>query len=277
MARLPPRPNFLIIGMRHCATRWLRFNLSLHPEICAPPVSTDFYVDTDRMARLGLRWFREQFRDWDGEPFLGEAVPSYTNADLAPREIAIRVSKHLPGVRLIAIVGHPVERFRAEFRRLVRWGEIPADTDPEAFYQLQVEHATALRTISAGIQSPGLLHFRDRFGDALKMLTLDDVVARPEAVYAEVLQHIGADPTFVPPDLATPRFADDELFVEAPPPAVATRQQLYEWFRPDVRRIEMILERDLSHWDPGSDLVTYSPEFVLRQVFGHPDPSVPAS
>jgi hypothetical protein len=282
LAVLAPFPTFLIVGMRHNATRWLRFNLDAHPEVFAPPIHPWFFTDPERMSRLGLRWYRDQFLDWDGEPFHGECSPSYADWNHNPREIAIRISKTIPDVRLVAIVGNPVDRVHAELRRLVRWGEVPPDVDPATFYSMVDQSEPALRALCTGLQSSGLWAYRNLFGEQLKLVVLDDILADPAAVYASVAEHIGADPTFVPEGIDQVLYRDD-LVVDVAPPDTAARQQLYQWYRTDVAGLEEMLERDLSAWDPGSDQVAYSPEELFRSVFGGPDdadvtiPSEPGS
>ena len=41
----PPLPSFLIIGAQRGATRWLRSNLSQHPQIFMPPFDLGFFDD----------------------------------------------------------------------------------------------------------------------------------------------------------------------------------------------------------------------------------------
>ena len=47
-----PHPTFVIIGAKRAATRWLRFNLDRHPDICAPPLHLDYFSDPDRKTLL---------------------------------------------------------------------------------------------------------------------------------------------------------------------------------------------------------------------------------
>jgi hypothetical protein len=246
VAALPPRPNFLIVGMRHCATRWLRFNLDRHPEICAPPVTPEFFTERERMSRQGLRWYRELFADWDGERFLGEASPSYADWNNNPREIALRIRRQLPDVRLIAVIGHPVTASRTSRRP----GCAPSRRASSR--RACTPTATTSRTSSRSWCSR---------------------TSGPTPPRCTPRSWPTSAPTRAtcPRTWPAPRFAGDELVLDVPPPTEATRQQLYEWYRPDVRRLESMLERDFSHWDPGSNLVTYSPEDLFRYVFGDPD------
>ena len=112
----------MILGLPRNATRWLRSNLDRHPDVFAAPIDTGFVTVGDRMAELGHRWYREQFVDWNGQRFLGECSSTYLATANEPALIADRIRKHLPGVRLVAIVGDPLERFQPAVRHNVRWG-----------------------------------------------------------------------------------------------------------------------------------------------------------
>src|SRR3954447_16592428 len=109
MPRVPPFPSFVIIGGRRCGARWLRVNLDRHPDICAPPLDTAFFADEARMEALGLRWYREQFGGWRGEPILGEAAPAYMHWANDPPLVARRLKRIMPHVRPIAILRNPVD------------------------------------------------------------------------------------------------------------------------------------------------------------------------
>ena len=72
-----PLPTFLIIGAQKSATRWLRLNLGLHPDIFSARRELEFFNNGDRVERAGLVSYRAQFEGWSGEPFVGEATPGY--------------------------------------------------------------------------------------------------------------------------------------------------------------------------------------------------------
>jgi hypothetical protein len=267
LAVLPPFPTFLVIGVRRNATRWLRFNLDAHPEICAPPFTLDFFADADRMSRLGLRWYREQFTEWDGEPHVGEVSCSYTAYSHQPAEIAARIQRLLPDVRLVAVVGDPTERFYSELHHLVRVGVVPPDVDVDAFFQLMVHQEAAISTVVSGLQGAMLKLYADRFGDQLQVVLMDDVRADPVGTYRSVLRHIGADPEHVPAGLDQVRYSDRHV-VELAEPNLEAKRFLYAWYRPDMEVLEEVTGRDLSAWDPGMGPDTPTTEMILAGLKG---------
>lgn len=251
MAVLAPFPNFLIIGMQRNATRWLRFNLNEHPEICAPPLHLEFFGDFDYMVRRGLRWYREQFVEWDGEPFLGEASSSYLMWFNQPDQVALRIQKLMPDVRLIAIVGDPVERLHSALRHHIRWGRVPPDITVANFLDLGVERVAELQLFGGFVQAASLELYREVFGDQLQILFREDVAEHPERVYRQALEHIGASPDFVAPHLDRVLYSD-AYAVDFPELTDDQRANLYEFCRQDIEKLEELTGRDLSSWNPAN-------------------------
>src|SRR5262245_12635623 len=107
----PPLPTFLIIGAQKSATRWLRTNLGLHPDVYAVDEELWFFNDINhRFTKRGLPWYRAQYDGWSGEPLLGEATPGYMMLRHDPALVAERIGEVVPDVRLIAVLRNPVDR-----------------------------------------------------------------------------------------------------------------------------------------------------------------------
>lgn len=265
MAVLAPPPTFLIIGVARNATRWLRFNLDQHPDIHAPPIDTRFFADEHRMTRLGHRWYREQFPDWAGQQHLGEASPIYLSWANDPGDMSARIRRHLPDVRLVAIVDDPTVRFRSALRHHIRWGRVPSDIDPEAFYSLVAEREVAIQEVRSGMQGTCLRAYQPRFGDDLLILFLDDIRRDPAGAYRRALEHIGADTSFVPEAVGQRRFSNQRA-LDVPEPSKRAHQLLYMWYRVDVDHLEALTGRDCSSWDPGADADIPSMDQLLEAM-----------
>jgi hypothetical protein len=244
-----PHPTFLIIGAERAATRWLRFNLDQHPDICAPPVHLDYFSDPQRMTSFGYRWYRRQFATHRGEPFVGECSPSYMMWKNQPAAVARRIHKALPDVRLIAIVRHPIDRLVSAVRHHVRWGRLPPGVDPFTLIAQGGPATTALDVLGSSVIFSSLYPFVDRFGDQLQVLFYDDIVSDPAAVYRDALAHIGAPTTFEPADLGRVRYSDAGI-VDLPELGDDQRLALWQWFRQDVDQLAEWAGRDLSSWYP---------------------------
>jgi hypothetical protein len=89
----------------------------------------------------------------------------------------------------------------------------------------------------------------------LLVLLHDDADDDPRGVYDQAVRHVGAQPTFFPPELERVRFSYQQR-QSGPTHAERTlsleqRQELFDtFFADDVRKLEEMIGRDLSCWDP---------------------------
>ncbi len=263
-----PLPTFLIIGAQKSGTRWLRVNLGQHPDVYAAPTETMFFHSPERFEVLGLDWYRDQFWGWEGQPIVGEATPGYMMWRHRPRRVAERIAQVVPDVRLIAILRNPVDRAQSALVHSVTFGKLPPDSNLlEAISQRPPEH-DPLGLVSGGWYAASLKPYRQLFGDQLLVLLHDDIQADPARVYRRALVHIGADLDFVPSDLEEVLFSN-----QRPRPSESSegadgrrelseeeRQRVFAYFRADVEKLEPMIGRDLSMWDPGG---SYSVEFSI--------------
>jgi sulfotransferase family protein len=124
-------PNFLVIGAMKAGTTSLYHYLRCHPQVFMPrSKELNFFVEDDRVGRWreglgrwndGLGWYAQQFEEGEGAVALGEASVKYT---LYPyiHGVPSRIAKTLPGVRLIYLVRHPIQRMRSHFWHVFRNG-----------------------------------------------------------------------------------------------------------------------------------------------------------
>ncbi len=245
-------PTFLVIGAQKSATRWLRYNLGLHPDVFAAATEVSFFNNRERFEELGLDWYREQFDGWRGEPIVGEATPGYMMWRHHPDVVAQRIDESLPDVRLIATLRNPVERAMSALVHHAHRGAIGSDADLVEVAASVPPERDPLGIIAGGWYAASLAPYHERFGPRLLVVLHDDVVAAPHDVYQRALRHIGAAPGFEPADLAEVRFSR-QATDGAPPKRSVTGEryrELYGYFRDDVERLETMLHLDLSAWRP---------------------------
>ena len=122
-------PNFLIIGAGKAGTTSVHEYLKQHPEVFVSAIKeTNFFVydgqnplmlqqtpSSDFPVRT-VEDYGALFRDAAGARAIGEASPKYL---LDPRA-AERIRHRLPGVRLIVMLRHPVERAYSSYSMYVR-------------------------------------------------------------------------------------------------------------------------------------------------------------
>jgi hypothetical protein len=259
----PPLPDFLIIGAQKSATRWLRVNLGLHPEVFTADAELSFFDRPGKIDALGLDWYRHQFDGWSGERLVGEATPGYMMWRHDPARIADRIQELLPDVRLLAVLRNPVDRARSGLVHHIKHQRVAPDARLMDMVRRVPPTEDPLGLVSGGWYAASLRPYVRRFGDRLLVLLHDDVSTDPAGVFKQAAGHIGADPSFLPPELAEVRFSNQGETPggertggsgrSRPRKGALTddeRVELYAYFRRDVAQLERMIGRDLSHWDP---------------------------
>lgn len=115
-------PTFVIVGAQKAGTTSLWAYLDAHPEVfvCAGK-EPGFFVEEITWSK-GLAWYETLFAGAEGAKAIGEASTYYTMFpyfDGVPE----RIDAVLPGVRIIYIMRHPVERMRSGYVQLVEEGK----------------------------------------------------------------------------------------------------------------------------------------------------------
>ncbi|MCU0269979.1 MAG: sulfotransferase [Acidimicrobiales bacterium] len=247
----PPLPTFLVIGAQKSATRWLRLNLLAHPEVYLAPTELEFFDHDDRFERLGPDWYRQQFADWDGAPIIGESTPGYLMWRRRPEVVAERIERTLPDVRLVALLRNPVDRAHSAMVHHITRERLRPDSSLVALARTRPADTDWLGLVAGGWYGASLEPYVRRFGERLLVLLHDDVGTDPAGVYAAVLRHLGADATFVPPELDQVRFSNRAAAPrDVRPLSDADRRELHNYFVDDLRRLEDLLDRDLRCWEP---------------------------
>ncbi|MCC5950525.1 MAG: sulfotransferase domain-containing protein [Acidimicrobiia bacterium] len=252
----PPLPGFLIIGAQKSATRWLRQNLGYHPEVFAAEQEISFFNHPRRIDERGLTWYRQQFVGWLGEPIIGEATPGYMMPRHHPTRMALDIDRHLPGVRLMAILRNPLDRAQSALVHHVDQGRVAPDTSLTDYVRtVSDSDEQRLNIVEGGQYAACLTPYVDQFEDRLLVLFQDDIANDAKGLYTAALQHIGASADFVPQHLARVRYSNVAAKGESEPPPVPPltdqdRADLWHLYDKDVTRLEELVGRDLSSWRP---------------------------
>jgi len=252
-ALAPPLPTFLIIGAQKSATRWLRLNLGLHPEVFTASREIEFFNNGDRYRELGTDWYRAQFEGWAGEGFVGEATPGYMFWRHRPAVVSERIQETLPGVRLIATLRNPIDRAQSALVHHMEYGALPRDSVLLDHVRSVDPERDKLGIICGGWYAASLEPYKERFGDQLLVVLHDDVDDDARGVYDTALRHIGARADFVPAGFERVRFSHQQEVSSEPgrqPLTLAERRELWQYFADDVAQLERLIGRDLSLWDP---------------------------
>jgi hypothetical protein len=207
-------PNFLVIGAGRSGTTSLHHYLGQHPSVYLPAVKapSHFYccdrpLADDPYLRAHTRHsfvpdpvaYERLFEAVRAETAIGEVSPVY----LATTAAAPRIASRLPGVRLIAILRHPVERAWVRFVGRVRDG-LERRTD---FAQVVRDETRAPLPrddafgtyVASGFVHHFLSTYTARFPrERLRIHLFEDLVRDPAALVAGLYAFLEVDPSFRP-------------------------------------------------------------------------------
>ena len=108
--------NFIIVGAMKAGTSSLGFHLNNHPDVYLPKKELQFFND-DSKFDMGYNYYYSLFNP-DGEKVLGEKTPTYSYQE----NVAERIYKFNPEIKLVWIFRNPVERAYSNYLHAVKNG-----------------------------------------------------------------------------------------------------------------------------------------------------------
>jgi len=119
------KPNFIIVGSSASGTSFLTAGMVNHPEIYLPkkmrPEPHYFYKSWEYEKSFEDYYLAKYFSEVKNEIAIGERSSSY----MFGKEVAKRMHKHLPDIKLIFMLRNPIERTYANYRYTVLEGLEP--------------------------------------------------------------------------------------------------------------------------------------------------------
>ncbi|MBT8484247.1 MAG: sulfotransferase [Phycisphaerales bacterium] len=182
MTARPETLTFLVVGCQRCGTTWIDAALREHPQIYLPAQKQTYFFE--RHYDRGIEWYLRQF---DGANTQHRAVGEVATGYCLTGVVA-RMAKHLPHVKLIMAMRHPVERAYSNFlTRRVESGwrsfEQAIEQDPDLLERGQyIEQIERLEK-----------HY-DR--SRMHFLIYDDLLANDRAYLESILSFLGVDHDF---------------------------------------------------------------------------------
>lgn len=178
-----PNVDFLVIGAYRAGTTWLHSVFEKNPEIYVTPEKEIMFFS--HHYDKGPQWYLSFFADRSKETVAGEVCPTY----LGGKDCAERIHKHLPNVRIIAVLRRPSEQIHS-------------------LYRLRHQRGLTKRTFADDLRSDpsylgGVQYFQqlsayfERFPAQQVLVSLyDDLDSDPQAFLTEVYAFLGVPPLF---------------------------------------------------------------------------------
>jgi len=193
------RPNFLIIGAQKCGTSSLYALFKQHPQIGMARLKETHFFCTDENWQRGWEWYESLFAHCAGKKAVGEATPLYSRIGTHPRSVE-RIAGHLPDVRILYIVRHPLERMESAWLMYVHMYRIR-----ETFCEFVQQSPGA---VDASLYWKQISAYRTCFPDErILVLFLEDLKRDARGVLRRCFQFLEVDPDVQVSDPERPRNA----------------------------------------------------------------------
>jgi hypothetical protein len=113
-------PDFIIIGAMKSATSTLHEQLAIQPGIfMSSPKEPNFFSDEPQYAQ-GISWYTSLFQEANPGDLCGESSTHYTKLPTYPKTVT-RLFEHLPDVKMIYVMRHPIDRLVSQY--IHQWTE----------------------------------------------------------------------------------------------------------------------------------------------------------
>lgn len=184
-------PDYIIIGTMKSGTSSLYHWLAEQPECSAARQKEIHYFSRPECWARGLDWYRGFFAEVPEGKLAGEASTSYTKPEWGDAA-AERMAATLPGVRIIYLLRHPIERLRSQYRHQVRRSRetrplVEALQDPQNPY------------VPLSLYHQRLTPYMRAFPAAqICVVRFEDLVSDGAPGWAAVLDHLGIPPRPAP-------------------------------------------------------------------------------
>ncbi len=190
--------------------------------------------------------YHADFRSPGQAQICGEVTPIY----MYWRTAIARIAEYNPDMRLIAVLRDPIDRaYSAWNMEVARRNEtLPfSDAIKQEGRRLRAEPTLQHRFFSyldRGLYAQQIERISRHFPrDRIHVLLTEDLNA-PVATMQKAAEYLEIDPE--PFSRLAPTREHVSSYVE--PLSAQARAHLRDFFEPDVRRLEELIQRDLSHW-----------------------------
>jgi hypothetical protein len=142
-------PDFIIVGVAKCGTTPLWYNLERHPDITMGPRDASrgktemYFWGTSNYKKFGIDWYKKKFTG----KVSGEKTPSYSGKRLAFKQM----KQHIPDVKLIMCIRHPVERAYSNWKMNLKSRKAPSTFTYQLFRKRYAKMGKYINTIKGNI------------------------------------------------------------------------------------------------------------------------------
>lgn len=259
-------PNFICIGAQRAGTTWLYQCLKEHPQVFVPQKKELRFFNYN--YNDGLEAYKLNFKDVSDEIAVGELTPDYYRQE----DALLRIKENLPDVKLIFILRNPIHRAFSQYQLYCG-----TEYNEMTFEETYLKHPELIEWGKYGNHLEFIYNHFNK--DNVLIIDYDLLKGLPAEFLRQIFDFLGVDSTFIPSNFkktynkviypGTQKVMNSlglqwliELIKRTPVgDFIRNRQKkksaqiskfefdyLVNNFEDDVKKIEMILNGDFSHW-----------------------------
>jgi hypothetical protein len=182
-------PNFLIIGTAKSGTTSVAKILPTHPDIGFSKITEPDFFSLDSRYAKGMEYYAKYFDGCEGKKAIGEKSWSYSVSGTYPNALP-RIVKHLPDVKIIYMVRHPIVRLESLWMECRSAGVMR--------HKVPNSLSRAVRTVSMLIDSSRywsqINAYREFYADEkIKVLFYEDMKSDPDSFYCSLFDFLNVE------------------------------------------------------------------------------------
>lgn len=242
-------PNCFVIGQARCGTTSLHDFFRDHPDIFVPFIKeTNYYshwsIPTFGESGMTRRYYAMYFMEAAGQRIRADISPYY----ISEPGVALRIFRDAPESRVLAILRNPIDQIVSKYN-LDFGSTSQADMDGWCLRGLEGmernlerwAHNSPVLAFHHCCVSQNLAEFYRYFDKRMRVFLFDDVNRDQHGAYGQICEFLG-----VP--LVYKRKYWSFRCGSAVRPSAPVLRRMAAFFEPEVKRIETVIGRDLSHW-----------------------------
>lgn len=202
--------DFAVIGAQKCATSWMFYCLTEHPELLLPDKKQEVaYIGGEAfLANGGARWFFDRYSESNSAKLRGDVSVDYLYDRSASNALRPYISEQ--GPKLIVSLRHPVDRLISSYYWLVRRGQLDDLPLEEGLAPLLKQDLGFPAPLTGGLEeivrrgcySGQLQLYVDMYGaDSMCAVLYEDISRDGLNSIQGIYRFLGVDDSFVPPSL----------------------------------------------------------------------------
>jgi len=246
-------PNFLIIGSMKSGTTSLHQYLSCHKDIYMTIKKEPkfFLYDNEHQKINGFtksEMRKISMRGYNGESLIGESTTDYTATPLKGLNTPKNIFLANPGMKFIYIIRNPLERIISHYKGGIRQRWISKENQDINIFIPKWEHGLQVSLYYNQLNNYLNIFNRNQF----KVILFDDLITDTTQTINSILEFLGLD-------ISRYYLASFKVYNKAPKEqnvdfvdikfTLDNYNMLMEDINPDIKKMELFLDRDLSLWD----------------------------